>query len=182
MSTVIGLESYNDLGIGRFVAMFNALIAIYIIQIIVMIICIRIINKSNNVNRKSMLRLVGTAIITAAGYTISILIPARYQGLAVFMEGVYFIGTDWLVIALMLFVADYTRTQRFVKIPKLIFAGVAVIDSISLVLNAFMRHMFTLERAVLSWTKYWQIHYKPLHYVHMYFVYFMVAFCVSLLL
>ncbi|MCH5210110.1 MAG: EAL domain-containing protein, partial [Oscillospiraceae bacterium] len=44
------------------------------------------------------------------------------------------------------------------------------------------RKMFTLERAVLSWTKYWQIHYKPLHYVHMYFVYFMVAFCVSLLL
>ena len=162
--------------------MFQALIAVYIIQIIVMIVCIRIIHKGNSGNRQSMLWLVGTAIITAAGYTASILMPTGLGDLAVFFEGVYFIGTDWLVIALMFFVADYTRIRRSMKLPKLIFAGLAVVDSASLVINTFTRHMFTLERTALSWTEYWQIQYEPLHYAHMYYVYFMVAFCVALLL
>ena len=162
--------------------MFHALMAIYIIQIIVMIVCIRIIHKGNTGNRKSMLRLVGMAVITAASYTVSIMIPASHPALAVFMEGVYFVGTDWLVIALLFFVADYARLHQLVKIPKLIFAIFAAADSISLVINTFTRHMFTMERETLSWTEYWQIQYQPLHYVHMYFVYFMVVFCVSLLL
>ena len=148
--------------------MYNALIAVYIIQIIVMIVCIGIIHKGNSGNRKNMLWLVGTAIITAAGYTASILMPTGLQDLAVFFEGVYFIGTDWLVIALMFFVSDYTSIYKPVKLPKLIFAGVAAVDSVSLVINTFTRHMFTLERAALSWTDYWQIRYEPLHYFHMY--------------
>ena len=162
--------------------MFHALIAIYIIQIIVMIVCIMIIRKSSSVHRRSMLRMVGTAIVTAAGYTASILMPAGLQVLAVFFEGIYFIGTDWLVIALMFFVSDYTSIHKPVKLPKLIFTVVAAVDSVSLIINTFARHMFTLERLTLSWTDYWQIRYEPLHYVHMYYVYFMVAFCVALLL
>ena len=162
--------------------MFYVLVAVYIIQIIVMMVCIKIIHKGNSAHRKNMLWLVGTAIITAAGYTASIVIPAGLQDLAVFFEGVYFIGTDWLVIVLMFFVSDYTSIYKPVKLPKLIFAGLAAVDSVSLVVNTFTRHMFTLERAALSWTDYWQIRYQPLHYFHMYYVYFMVAFCVALLL
>lgn len=162
--------------------MFHILTSIYIIQIIVMIVCIKIIHKGSSAHRQNMLWLVGTAIITAAGYTASILMPTNLGDFAVFFEGVYFIGTDWLVIALMFFVADYTSIHKPVKLPKLIFAVLAAVDSVSLVINTFARHMFTLERASLSWTEYWQIRYEPLHYVHMYFVYFMVAFCVALLL
>ena len=162
--------------------MVHALISIYIIQIIVMLICLRIIYNGNAASRRSMLWLVTTAILTAASYTVSIMIPANYPDLAVLMEGLYFIGTDWLVIALLYFVADYAYLHQAVRIPKLIFTAVACVDSVSLFINAFARHMFTMEREALTWMEYWQIRYTPLHYIHMYFVYFMVVFCVSLLL
>ena len=162
--------------------MFHALIAVYIIQILVMIACIRIIHKSNTRNRRSLFWLAVMGVITAASYTVSILIPANHPELAVLMEGAYFIGTDWLVIGLLFFVADYARLHRPVRIPQLIFAVWASADSVSLIINVFTRHMFTMEREVLSWTEFWKIRYSPLHYIHMYFVYFMVLFCVSLLL
>ena len=162
--------------------MFQALIAIYIIQIIVMLVCTRIVYKSNTGNRRSLFRLVVMAVVTAASYTISILIPDGHPSLAVFMEGAYFIGTDWLVLALLFFVADYADLHQLVKLPKMIFAIFAAADSLSLVINTVTRHMFTMEREISSWAAYWKIQYRPLHYVHMYFVYFMVVFCIALLL
>ena len=162
--------------------MFHALVATYFILIIAMIACIGVICKYNTKNRKRMVWLIGMAIFTAAGYTASILIPASHPYLAVFMNGLYFIGTDWLAIALILFVADYTRLHPPTRLPRLLLASLAGIDSISLVVNTFTRHVFTMQRGTMSWAEYWQVQYRPLQFVHLAFVYLMVAYCVFLLL
>ena len=162
--------------------MFQALVGVYIIPIIAMIVCIRIIHKSVTGNRNTMLWLIGMAAFSAASYTVSIMVPSNYPSIAVLMEGLYFVGTDWVAIALIFFVADYTRIHPSTNVPRSILAVVALIDSVSLVVNTFTRHMFTMERGVLSWAQYWKIQYRPLHYVHIYFVYLMVAYCVILLL
>ena len=162
--------------------MTHALEAVYIIQIIVMSFCIVKINKDKARKHRSMLWLVVMAVITAVSYTLTIMIPAYHPTLAEFITGIYFVCTDWLVILLMIFIADYTRIYKPMKLPKLIFAALAAVDSVSLIVNTFTSHMFTLERETLSWMEYWKIQYKPLHYVHIYFVYFMVAFCVAILL
>ena len=146
-----------------------------------MIACVRIILTDDVKNRTGMVRLIGMAIFTAAGYTVSILVPGSHPQLAVFMNGLYFIGTDWLAMVLMLFIADYTRIRLPSKLPRRLLCTVAGIDSISLIVNTFTRHVFTMERASLSWADYWQIQYRPLQFVHLSFVYLMVAYSVALL-
>ena len=161
--------------------MFQVLVAMYAILIIAMIVCIRIILRDNARDRRRMVWLIGTAVVTAAGYMISIVIPADYPRLAIFMNGIYFIGTDWLAMVLMLFVADYTHIHVGSKLPKLLLVGVAAVDSVSLIVNTFTQHMFTMRRGELSWAEYWQIQYKPMHFLHLAFVYLMVAYCLFLL-
>ena len=162
--------------------MFHVLVAVYIILIISMIACIGVIRKSNTANQKSMVWLIGMGVFTAVVYTVSILIPTDYPTLAVFMKGLYFVGTDWLTIALMFFVADYARIHLNTKVPKLVLTFLAVVDSISLLVNTFTQHMFAIERSALSWAEYWQTMHKTPHFIHMVFVYSMVVCCVLLLL
>ena len=162
--------------------MFQLLVATYIILIIAMIACIGIIQKDNTRDRKSMIWLIGMAVFTAAGYTTSVLIPANHPYFAVFMNGVYFIGTDWLAISLILFVAEYTRIHPPTRLPRLILGILAGADTVSLAVNTFTRHVFTMERGSRNWGEYWQVQYKPIQFVHLAFVYLMVAYCVFLLL
>ena len=146
-----------------------------------MIACIRIVEKYNTKNRRSIVLLIGTAVFTAAGYTASILTPGDYPHLAVFLNGVYFIGTDWLAIALVFFVSDYTRLHPPTRLPKMFLAILASIDTVSLIANTFTRHVFTMERGAMSWAEYWQIQYRPTQIIHLSFVYLLVAYCVFLL-
>ena len=162
--------------------MFGILIATYVLLIVALAACIRIICKENIRTRRSMVLLIGTAIFTAASYTASILVPAAYPRLAVFLDGLYFIGTDWLVIALIAFVSEYTRFRLPSKLPGRLLFALAAVDTLSFAVNPFTRHVFTLTRESLSWTDYWQIHYEPTQFVHMGFVYLMAAYCVALLL
>ena len=162
--------------------MFQLLVAANLILIIAMIACIGIIRRNNAKNRQSMLWVVGMGAFTAAGYTASILVPSNHPQFAVFMQGLYFIGTDWLVIALIFFVMDYTRIRQPSKLLRTILAALATVDSISFAINPLTGHVFTLTRESLPWAEYWQIHYETAQFVHMAFVYLMVVYCVLLLL
>ena len=162
--------------------MFQVLVAIYILLIAAMIACVRIIMKDTTRNRESMIRLIGTAIFTATSYTISILIPADLPRLAIFMNGLYFIGTDWLAMILMIFVAYYTRSFLPTRMPRKLLIGIVVADTVSLIVNTFTQHVFTMTRGALSWVEYWQVQYRLPQYAHMALVYLMVAHCFGLLL
>ena len=161
--------------------MFQVLIAAYIILIIAMIACVVIVYKDNSKNRQSMLWLIGMAVFTAAGYTVSILIPAGQTPLAVLFTGLYYLGTDWLAIALIFFVADITRIHPPTQLPKILLIILAGIDTLSLLVNTFTRHVFTLVYASTGRWGFWQAQYRPLQFVHMGFVYLMIAYCVFLL-
>ena len=162
--------------------MLHLIVAIYIILIIAMIASIWIIRRANVKNSRSMVWLIGTGILTAASYTISIMVPNSHPQLAVLMNGVYFAGTDWLAIALMFFIADYTGIHMRSNTPRLVLTVVALFDSVSLIANTYTRHIFTMVRAALTWGEYWQIQYMPLLVIHLSFVYLIVAYCVALLL
>ena len=157
--------------------MFRLLIAAYAILTIAMVACIRIISKGNIKNRKNIVRLIAMGIFTALSYLVFILIPSGMPRLATFMNGLYCVGTDWLALALMVFVADYTRLHPPAKWPKNILIACAGIDSISLVANTFTNHSFSL-----SWAGYWRVLYTALHPVHLTFVYLLVAYSIVLLL
>ena len=154
----------------------------YLILIAAMCVCLRIVLKDTATNRRSMVWLIGVAIFTATSYTASMLIPPNLPALAVFMNGLYFAGTDWLAVVLIYFVSHYTRIHIPSNMPKRILTVLASIDSISLIVNTFTRHVFTMEPASLSWAQYWHVQYKPTQFVHLGFVYLMVVYCVAILL
>ena len=161
--------------------MFQILVAVYLVLIAAMAACIWVTYKSDTRHRKSMIWMIGTGVFTAVGYTLSTLVPAAYPSLAVFFNGLYYAGTDWLAIALIVFVAEYVRIHPKTKTPKRILAALAAVDTVSMLVNPFTRHVFTMERGT-TWVDYWQVEYRSVQFVHMAFVYLMVAYCVLLLL
>ena len=162
--------------------MFQVLVSVYVLLIAAMAICLGILLKDNTRNRMSMVRLIGLAILTAASYTVFMLIPAGHEQLASFMNGLYCIGTDWLAMTLMFFVADYTRSFLPTRMPRKLLICLAVVDTVSLLVNPFTQHEFTLTSMSLSWANYWQVHFMPTHFAHLALVYLMVAHCFGLLL
>ena len=146
-----------------------------------MVACIGIISKGSVKYRGNIIRLIGMGIFTAMCYTVFVLIPSDWPRLATFMNGLYCIGTDWLALVLMVFVADYTRVHPSTKWPKVILIGCAGIDSVSLVVNTFTHHIFSVEYDVVSWAGYWKVLYASIHPLHLAFVYLMVAYSIVLL-
>ena len=163
--------------------MFLGLIAVYIILIVALIACIVIVNKSNvnTANRKNIVRLIGVGVPTAACYIASILIPLSHPTLAAFLAGLYYLGTDWLALALMLFVADYAHIHPKSAAPRRLLYTLAAIDSVSFVINTFTFHLFSLSSAELFGTRFWRVSFKPVYSVHLLFAYLIVAYSVALL-
>ena len=161
--------------------MFQIIIAAYIILIVALVACVRIVSAGSVKNRKNIVRLIGMAIFTAMSYTAFILVPSSTPFLAAFMNGLYFIGTDWLALVLMIFVADYTRLHPPAKWPKRALIAIAGIDSISLIVNTFTRHMFDVQYWRMSWARCWRVQYTWLQPFHLMFVYLIVAYCIALL-
>lgn len=162
--------------------MFQALVVLLILLTVVMIGCIAMINKSAVKNRRSVVHLIWTAVVTTVCYTGFILVPADHYYLAVFMDGLYYLSTDWLVVYLMLFAAEYTRISPPSKVPRRIIGFLAGVDSISFVINTFTHHMFDLQ-AVASdelgaW--YWNVQLYPPHFVHRLFVYAIVLYSLAI--
>ena len=161
---------------------FQFLVAAYAIVILATIACLRIILNDNARNRQTMVRLIGMAIFTSVSYTAFILVPSGHPRLAVFLNSLYFIGTDWLAMILMFFVAEYTRSFLPTRMPRKLLIGLVIADTISLLVNPFTEHVFTMTRASISWAEYWQIHYQPTQYAHLGLVYLMIAHCFGILL
>ena len=161
--------------------MFQALVAAYIILIISMIVCIRIVKRSSLRTKQSIIQLFNVAILTAGSYAAFVLVPPDHPHLATLLNGFYYIGTDWLAIVLIIFVAKYTRIHPPTRWARKTLYSLAVIDSISLIANAYTHHLFQLQAEAMPWGNYWHIQYTSLHPLHLMFVYLMVAYCVLLL-
>ena len=162
--------------------MFQALVAIYILLILALIVCVRIINKGNSKYRQGIVRLIGVGISTVLSYTLFVLTPSRYPDLATFMAGVYYLATDWLALALMLFVVDYTRIRATTNAPRQALYIIAGADSVSYLANTTTHHIFTVERGIWHGVGFWQLQLAPMHIAHLIFAYLIVGYCICLLL
>ena len=161
--------------------MFGVLTSMYIVMIAALVICAVIVHRGNVKYKRSIVRMLLMAVFTAASYVGFILTPAGAPRLAAFVNGLYFVGTDWLAITLILFIADYTRVHMPVSWLRPVVFVLACLDSVSLLLNAVTHHLFSVERVSLNWIDYWQVNYTPMEYVHLAFVYLLVLYCVAIL-
>ena len=163
--------------------MFRTLVVMLILLTIIMICCIGTVSKRVVRNREYVLHLIWTAVFTTVCYTGFILVPSKYYHLAVFMDGLYFLSTDWLVVYLMLFAANYTQISPPSKWPRRMIGLLAGIDSISFLVNTFTHHMFDLKSVISDslGMEYWDVQLHPLHSVHRFFVYGIVLYSLLIL-
>lgn len=163
--------------------MFQALVTLLIVLIVLMRISVRIINKKGIKNSKRAVNLIWMAIVTATCYTVFIIVPSGYDTAAALVSGLYFLTTDWLVICLMFFVANYTQITPPSKAPRYIIAALAVVDSVSFIINTFTHHMFDLQFKIAEelGAGYWEIGLKLPHAIHRVFVYGIVLYSLCVL-
>lgn len=163
--------------------MFQALVSLLIVLIILMIVCVHIISKKVVRNYQRAVNLIWAAIVTAACYTVFILVPSGHDTLAALMSGLYFLATDWLVVYLMFFVADYTQITPPSKLPRRIIGFLTGVDSISFIVNTFTRHMYDLQirTAKELGEAYWAIDLKIPHALHRVLVYGIVLYSLCIL-
>ncbi len=107
---------------------------------------------------------------------------------AVLFYGLYFAFADWLVIVLLDFTRLYTDSREESVAFKRLICGLAVVDTISMIVNVFKEHVFVCEWAKLPdgsacYTVVYQVpdYGVPLYGVHLAFDY-ILAFMVLLML
>lgn len=163
--------------------MFWLLVILLILLILVMVACVMISGKKEEKNQREVVHLIWAAVITAVCYTVFILVPSGYYRLAVFMDGLYFLSTDWLVVNLMLFTVSYTGVEPPSKLPRNMIVFLALVDSLSFIVNTFTCHMFDLKAEMIGklGNNYWNIQLKTPHYIHRLFVYSIVLYSLVIL-
>lgn len=76
---------------------------------------------------------------------------------------------DWMLIAFYLFVVDYVLSKNKRSIVGRVVGLLAVIDSLSLMANAFFQHVFHLESKLFlsKYTIYEAAEFTPVYYAHL---------------
>lgn len=127
--------------------------------------------KSNNQYKTVLLRTIKGGLFTVIAYSVFILTDNYYASLCL-ME-IYFICTIWLARGMMLFVIEYTN-RKIAKWKNVLCTLLAVLDTISLLINTYTLHSFDVEKNCEMSIHYWGANFSWPHYLHLGFCYIMV--------
>lgn len=105
------------------------------------------------------------------------------ESIATLAHGLYFAATDWLVICLLSYSAKYTGLFQGWKTAKLIIYIGAALDTCSMIVNTFSRHVFSCEPAnVYNWGDcYVTAQNTPIYTLHLLYVYGVVLLVLFIL-
>ncbi|MCM1287432.1 MAG: EAL domain-containing protein [Clostridium sp.] len=148
-----------------------------IIAVIVIILSIKIKNAKHELT-KIIRCLYACAIACIILNAADVLPMAEFA--SVFMHGLYLAATDWLVITLMVYARRYTKINFGKKLTG-VFCVLAVVDTVSLVVNVRTRHMFDSQPAFIGNTQIFVAQMKfPLYAVHLAIVYLPVLIVLAM--
>jgi len=133
--------------------------------------------KSRNEYKIWIAMPVGGGIFATIAYCLFLLAGPGNHDLAVFLDSLFFISTDWLSLLMFLFAISYTGIAlRYRRALGLFFSICCAIDTIDLCINNFLHHMFDL---VLKYDHFgnffWANNFKTLHILHLLLCYVMVG-------
>lgn len=122
----------------------------------------------NSLYLKPLVRLIGAGITAMLFYSLFLMTGTKQLFIATLMDGLYFSGIIWLCVFLVDFILIYTDARAYTSVPKYISFGVAAADTISLIVNAFTHHMFSLTAAqsTAMGMSYLGAQFKPLYNFH----------------
>lgn len=117
---------------------------------------------------------IGMALFTVPVYTL--FITSKNLFWATFFNGIYFACTDYLSYTMLLFILCHSMNYRVVKPVAFVLIPPLLVDTVSLIVNAWTNHTFELTKVVLEEEDVvWSCAFTNLHYIHLGFCYVMVA-------
>ena len=149
---------------------------ILLLTIIPILICIKYARKVKSDVADSITRCLFFVTITIIGNIVFAF--SQYQLVAYFMESVYLFFFDLVLIYILQYSQQYTRVFNEVSAFRIGCFIVAYLDGISLLLNTFFHHVFTLKKVSYIGIQMHCISSKTIFYdLHYVFVYCLM-FCV----
>ncbi len=144
------------------------------------------INQYVNPMRRPLQLLFFAATLTVMFNAVAVVSSSK--AVATFFYGLYFASADWLVIALLDFTKLYTDSKDGSKGFKALIGFLAAVDSVSMIVNVFTKHVFVCELHTLfdGSSCYTAVHKVselgvPIYGVHLAFDYIMVAMILMML-
>ncbi len=158
----------------------NPFIIILIFFTLVLIYCVYKSSISNRKIAQPVRNLLFTAVLPLIGNLI--IIASNTEVLSRWGYYFYFCGTNWMLVSLVRFTGDYCSLPYKKTVFRPIFITLAIIDSISQLLNEFFHHSFTVERLELTDTDiYYSLVSLSGHRIHLVFSYMLVAVAFGML-
>ena len=140
---------------------------------IVLFFILRSVNRSESPYKKLFLFPILMAIITVPIYSAFVAVKSHFW--AMLFNGLYYACTDWLAFSMLLFVLTYTWRLKEIKRTIIALVPILLVDTVSLIANAWTGHTFNLARTALDEEiYYWACEFTRLHYIHLAFCYVMV--------
>ncbi len=134
---------------------------------------LRSVNRTASPYKKLFLFPILVAIITVPIYSAFVAVKSHFW--AMLFNGLYYACTDWLAFSMLLFVLTYTWRLKEIKPTIIALVPILLVDTVSLIANAWTGHTFNLSRIALDEEiYYWACEFTRLHYIHLAFCYVMV--------
>ena len=150
-----------------------------------MILCLSSIVKKRDPLKVYIVKLLTLGIFVVTLYSLTILISDNFWGTLV--DGVYFAGLDWLLYMLVsycLVFDELKQTPTKKNLPRYIAIVLCTLDSISLVVNVFTHHAFTLSPTFTQDGEFqtWHADFYLPYTIHLIFCYVLTADIIAILL
>lgn len=147
-----------------------------------LLVAVILLAKKENIVRTSIQALYSTAALAVIFNAISVV--SGVEIVATMAHGMYFAATDWMVLSLIVFVHRFTGDAKGEKADMKLWGFLAGLDSLSMLVNPWLHHVFRCETAKIGGTDFDSFvvaeRYSP-YSMHLAVVYIMVAVAVYLL-
>lgn len=142
-------------------------------SILILYICIRLVRRQDESIGKTVINIL-TIEITAALANVLAIISPNYS-LAAFGYGAYYASMTWLCYFMVQYTCEYTKVKSHFLWVDSLWKILLVLDSVSLLLNAFLGHVATFRLVGTGRNAYMVIQPKFLYTVHLVFCGMMVT-------
>ncbi len=124
---------------------------------------------------KALRQLVIAVTFTVVFSVLAMFAPTRES--ALFLHSLHFISTEWLLIFLLRFMERYTEDMWSKKSAKIVIYAMAIINSVSLLLNAVFHHVAVCDYQDMGNGELYYVFttLSPWYNIHLYFTYILVV-------
>ncbi len=148
----------------------------------VIVLLAALMYKRKNKYREYIIIPIVFSLYSILSYCLFLMTGPQSHNLAVFLDSLFFIGTDWMALYIMVFAIVYTEIgMKHKKTIIKVASTFCFADTILLIVNNFTHHMFDLELRYDKFNNFfWANNFKWAHFLHLGMCYIMVGITIVL--